>query len=250
MLPGMNKSLPSRRKRAIRLAAVLPLAAIGASLGASDAFAATSAPPKATDLIAAVKKAMIAAKSVHFEVTSAVSGTNEHIIADAGTSTGRQSIKSGKSTADVLVTATDAYFDGNKSGLSTFFNMPAADIAKVGTKWVYIKAGTSQYKNFKDGIVISALPASFLPTAAQAKTAKVLDGKGSGKPLYALKWTVTSSGTKIDETLDVDATGSDLPLDATGVSGKNHTLTTFSKWGETIKLTAPKSLIAFTELSS
>ena len=94
MLPGMNKSLPSRRKRAIRLAAVLPLAAIGASLGASDAFAATSAPPKATDLIAAVKKAMIAAKSVHFEVTSAVSGTNEHIIADAGTSTGRQSIKS------------------------------------------------------------------------------------------------------------------------------------------------------------
>jgi len=250
MLGRMNESRKFKQKRALRLVVALPVATIGLGVSASAAFAAGAPSPSAASLAASVKKAMIAAKSVHFEVTSAVSGTDEHIVADAGTSTGRQYIKSGSSVADVLVTPTDAYFDGNKSGLSTFFDMPAADITKVGKKWVDIKAGTTQYKSFKAGIVISALPASFLPTAAQAKTAKVLLGTGSGKSLYALTWTVTSSGSKINETLDVDASGTYLPIKAVGVEGKNHTLTTFSKWGEKIALVAPKTLIPFTKLTS
>ncbi|MCU1492871.1 MAG: hypothetical protein JWO62_635 [Acidimicrobiaceae bacterium] len=248
----MTEHQPSRRRRAVALTVAVPLLAASAGLGESAAAAATvshSSTPTTANLVTAAKKAMLAKKSVHFELFSLASGTSEHIVADAGASTGRQVITSGKSTASVLVTTTDAYFDGNASGLSLFFGMPAADITKVGSKWVYVKAGTTQYTSFKNGVVSSSLPASFLPTAAQVKTTTITNGTVANKRVYILKWTTTSSGKKVTETINLDATGTSLPISASGVSGKNHTTTTFSKWGEQIKLTAPTSLIAFTKLA-
>lgn len=229
-----------------------PLGIAGALLAAAPAYGASTAGasvPSNTALVAAVKKAMLAAHSVHFVQSSFTSGKHSRIVADSGRVTGKQSIVSGKATAEVLVTSKAAYFDGNASGLSTFFGMPSTDIAKVGSKWVYTKSGTSQYTTFKDGIISSIVTASFVPTSAETKSLKVTTSTVTGARRYLLSWTLTSNGKRILETLSVDAAGSFLPVTATGTSGKDHSLTTFSRWGELIKLTTPKPLIALTSLT-
>jgi len=216
---------------------------------APAAAASTSSTPSASALVKTVTKAILAARSAHFVVTSKTPTSTERIIADAGPSTGEQRISAGKSTAEVRVTKRYAYFEGNSSGLSTFFGMPSADIKKTGTKWVFMKAGTSQYTSFKDGIVVSSLPTGFLPTTTQAKTTTVTTSSYAGAPTYLMSWTITSNGKKVAENLEIAATGRALPVFASDVSGNDHSTTTFSKWGEVVSVKVPTSLIALSALT-
>ena len=254
----MNFTRASSCRHVLAISAVaLPLVAAGTMLGASGANGATaelSRVPRSTTsptaLVAAVKKAMSAARSVHFEFNSTSSSGHEHVVADAGAKTGRQSITFGKATANILVTTSDAYFDGNSSGLSTIFGMPKSDITKVGSKWVDVKSGTSQYTSLRSGAIESSLSTTLLPSSAELTTAKVSKTSSAGIPVYRLVWTTTATSGKVTEMLLIDARGSDLPITATAVEGKDNSLTSFSKWGESIKLSAPTSLIAFSKLTS
>lgn len=236
-----------RCRRAVALAVAAPL--LATSIGAGTALAAASRPdaalPSSTALVAATRKAIVAAKSAHFELASTVSGTSERITADTAATAGRQVITSGTSTATLIVLPRFAYFSGNKSGLARFFGMPANDITRVGAKWVSVRAGTTQYTRFKAAVDASLLT-GFLPSAKSVQVASATVGSRRG---YSLRWTTTSSGRKVSYTLTVAATGPPLPIDDAITSGKDHERTTFSKWGETVKLSAPRSTIAFTKLA-
>ena len=228
---------------------VATLAALPAGASASrtaQSHTTTAALPSGTSLVAAAKKAMLAARSVHFVLESTAAGTTDVISADAGRSTGREVLHAGKATATVLLTKRDAYFGGNATGLAKFFGMPATDVKKVGAKWVEVTAGTSQYTTFKNNLVASSLPAAFLPTVKKMTVHRVQVAGGQD---YQLVWVSTVSGKLFHETLDLAATGPALPVSQVGTSGKDRESTTFSHWGEIVHVAPPKRTIAFSALT-
>ena len=99
-------------------------------------------------------------------MTSRSSSTSvtEHLEADLEKTSGVETISQGSETAIVRVTPTYAYLSGNSSGLAKIFGLTSADVNKVGTHWVSVKAGTSQYKDLAASMTISSV-ASVLPAA-------------------------------------------------------------------------------------
>lgn len=242
---GLRRSKPATPPTLLASAA-LAIGMAVASPASASTRQASSPLPSGASLVAAAKKAMLAARSVHFDLSSSGAGVEEHISADAGTATGRQVLTSGNARATVLLTKRDAYFGGDAAGLAKFFGMPTADVKKVGAKWVDVTSGSAQYTSFEKNLVASSLPAAFLPTVKSVAVGRVTV---SGRPDYRLTWVATVSGKLFHESLDLAGTGPALPVSQVGTSGKDEESTTFSRWGEAIHVTAPKQTIAFSVLT-
>jgi hypothetical protein len=241
-----------RGRSTVAVASILTLGTLGAlparaSAATSSVVHETTARlPTGTALVRAAKKAMLAARSVHFVLASTAAGTTDEITADAGTSTGREVLRAGKATATILLDKHDAFFGGNASGLAKFFGMPASDVNKVGSKWVEVASGTSQYSTFQKNLLASSLPAAFLPTVKSVTVHRV---RVAGKQDYRLAWVAAVSGKPFHETLDISASGPALPVSQVGTSGKDRESTTFTNWGELVHVTPPKRTIAFSKLA-
>jgi len=248
------KKFPSRCRALKGTAATLFLGTVGVvalpfvtpTAGASTA---RSSLPTAKSVITATKNAIKGESSVRLNVTSTDSKTKavETEIADAGTSSGLQSLVQGQAKAYVRITKKAAFLGGNSKGLSVIFGVPSADIKKVGTKWISVAAGSTQYTSIVDGGTIGPLLAGLLP----ASTAKVTVSHESlsGQQATALSWSETASTGTVKLKLDVAATGKSLPLEINATQGVVHAVTTFAKWGEKITVATPTQTIAITKLT-
>jgi hypothetical protein len=223
---------PRRRFQLISLALgatlVLAVTPIAAQASVSN--------PTTKSVLKATKNAMGKESGVHIYVTS-TSGTNASIVTvDIGATYGKETIKSGKSVVNIIVTPTDAYLSGSKTGLTTIMGLTAAEQKKVGTHSVVMKSGTSPYKSFHSNLTTSVL-AGILPVSKGTK----YKASGDSSKDYQLSWktAATSTAGATRSVLTISSGSKTLPIKEviTGTSGGGTT--TFSKWGEHVVEHAP-----------
>jgi hypothetical protein len=246
----MPLSVLNRTARLVSVSAVVLASLVFQS---ASAEAASSAAPKTSSVLTSAKKAIGKQTSVHLVVTSSSSPTSvkEHLEADLEKSSGIETISEGGEKAVIKVTPSYAYLSGNSSGLAKIFGLTSADVNKVGSHWVALKAGTSQYKDLAASMTISSLT-GVLPSA---KGTKLYTPASPATRLYTLKWdtAATSSEPAWTTTLTLSAVGATLPVQETSkASGGESENLAFSKWGEHVLVSVPPvgSTIPFSELSS
>jgi hypothetical protein len=216
---------------------------ISLALGATLVLAVTPIAAQATvnnpttkSVLKATLKAMKKESGVHIYVTS-TSGTSTSIVTvDIGASYGQETIRSGKSLVNIIVTPTDAYLSGSATGLTTLMGLTAAEQKKVGKLSVVMKAGTSPYASFHSNLTTVVL-SSILPVAKGTKYKTSSDSKKD----YQLSWNTaaSSSAAATKSVLTISSGSKTLPIKEliTGTGGGGTTL--FSKWGETVTEQAP-----------
>jgi hypothetical protein len=226
--------------RAVRLlvasAVVLPsLVLMSATAEAAGAGAQT-----ASSVLTAAKSAIGRQSSVHLEVKSGSgSGSSEEDLkADLGKTSGIETISEGTETVVIKVTPTDAYLSGDSSGLTKILGLTSAEAKKVGSDWLTVKAGTSQYKTLATSVTVSSV-GSILPPA---KGTHLYAPAPPTKKFYTLKWNTaaTSSSPALTSSLTLSAVGATLPaLETTTAVGAGKQTVALSKWGEHVLVSAP-----------
>ena len=203
-------------------------------------------------VLMAAKAAIAAQTGVHLVLSTSPSPTSvvEHVTADLGKAVGTETISAGTETVVIKVTAAYAYLSGSSSGLTKIVGLSAAEVKKVGKKWVSVKAGSSQYTDVAGSMTLSAV-AGVLPAA---KGTTLYGPSASAKHLYTLKWqtAATSSEPKLTDTLTLSAVGATLPVEeTTTTSGGGHETLVLSRWDEHVKVTPPPagSTVALSKLS-
>lgn len=223
------------------------------SLMALTAGAASAQPQTTSSVLAATKSAIVKQTGVHLVVTSASSSTlvGEDLQADLGKTSGVESISEGGGKVLLKVVPAYAYLSGNPTGLTKIFGMTAAQAKVVGTHWVAVKAGTSQYKDLASSLTISSVT-SVLPVA---KGTRLLAPTTPATGFYTLKWATaaTSSTPALTNTLTISAVGAPLPLkETTTAKGGAKQVVALTKWGEHVLVSAPpaSSTIPLSKISS
>jgi hypothetical protein len=224
-----------------------------AMLSAMAGAAGAAQVPTTGSVLIAAKAAIAKRTGVHLVVTSKSSSTSvvERVAADLGKATGTETISDGTGTVMIKVTPTYAYLSGNSSGLTKVVGLSAAEVSKLGSDWVSLKAGTSQYTGVAGSMTVSSV-AGVLPAA---KGTTLSAPAASGKGVYSLKWdtAATSSAPTFTNTLTLSAGGATLPIEeiTTATGGARETVT-LSHWGEHVQVTPPPaaSTIPFSKLSS
>jgi hypothetical protein len=219
----------------------------------------------ATSVINAADDSMLTQKGVHLVITdqaaSAASGKGganagptpaaaaQRIVADIGTVTGTETITDGTTNAAIRITSKAAYFTGDPTGLTAYLGLSQKSADKVASRWVAIKAGTTEYQALAAENTIASVPPSLLPSAAdavQVRTATI-----DGRKTYVLTWKAAASGSSpaYSAELILTVTPQILPVSETiATSGASKTVT-FSRWGSPFTVTPPASVIPYSQVS-
>jgi len=199
--------------------------------------------PSAATVLAAAAKALKSQTGVHIKVSTVSGKVDSSVVADLGTTSGTETYVSGDETFTIVVTPTYAYLSGSKTGLTTLMGLTSAEQKKVGSEAIAMKEGTTPYKTFQSNLTSSAF-SELLPTAKGTTLESARDKATGG---YQLSWATkaTSSIPASTSVMVVSAKSPTLPLNetVTTANGKSHT--TFTKWGEKVKVTKPSSTIAY-----
>jgi hypothetical protein len=216
----------------------------------------------AASVINAASDTMLTEKSVRVVITDQTAGAGgaQQIVADIGTVTGTEAITYGASSATIRVTRQAAYFTGDTAGLTAYLGLSPAAAAKVKSRWVMIKSGTSQYQDLATENTISSLPSSILPSATD--TASLSTATSGGQKEYVLDWKATASGpsgssgpggpsgssTAIEVRLTLTATSQVLPVSETLTTNGETKTVTFSRWGVPFTVAAPAPVIPYSQI--
>lgn len=206
----------------------------------------------AASVVTAAGESILARKSVRIVITGRKTGSPaiaEQIVADIGTATGVESIRSGPATATIRVTSAGAYFTGSPAGLTTFIGLSAAAARRAQARWVAIKAGTTEYQDLAAEDTIAALPASILP--ATGITPRLRTATRSGQQVYVLDWTTTASGSssKLSERLILAATTQALPISETTTASGDSQTVMLGRWGEHVTVPVPASALPYARVT-
>lgn len=208
----------------------------------------------AASVITAAGDAMLTQQSVRLVIGEPAAGAarSQQIVADIGAVTGTELITDGTTTATIRITRRAAYFTGDTAGLRAYLGLSAAAAAKAGSRWVEIKAGTSEYRDLAAENTIASLPSSVLPSAADASAAQVRSATVGGQKVYVLDWTAAATGSSaaIGVRLVVSATPRVLPVSETLTTGRESKTVSFSRWGVPFTVTAPAPVIPYAQLKN
>jgi hypothetical protein len=215
------------------------------ALGATLVLAATPvvaqasvSNPTTKSVLKAAKTAVGKESGVHIHVSSTSGTSKSTVLVDIGATYGAETITSGKSVVKIIVTPTDAYLSGSKTGLTTVMGLTAAEQKKVGTLSIVMKSGTAPYKSFHANLTTSVLT-GILPATTGTKFKFSSDSNKD----YQLTWnaaaTSTTAATK--SVMTISSGSKTLPIKEviTGTTGGGTTK--FSKWGEHVVENAPTS---------
>ncbi len=203
------------------------------ALGAWPAASVSAGTPSVASILRQAQHDMLAAGCVHIgvQVRGARPGT---VVADIGRSSGRETYRSGTAVVTIRVTPKAAYVGGNAAGLRQLVGLTAAQERRVGTRFMEMRAGTSQYTGFADNLTVVAL-AGMLPHSGGIKL------HAAGAHHVMLSWTGTASSasatSSTELTLSIGARV--LPEVETSRSGTERGSTRFSHWGRVVRVVAP-----------
>jgi len=225
---------------------VLSALALACSMVVAAPAGAASASP--TSILSAAKAALAKQSGVHL-VISVKSGKNTTTeVADLGKTVGVESVSSGSAKATVEISATYGYMGGNSSGLTSLMGLTAAEAKKLGSKWMSLKEGTSPYTDLKSSATIPALTSLFPAVKGTSSSTE----QSGGSEIYVLKWTTakTSSTPALSNVLTVSEGSNALPIKEVTSDSTASETTSFSKWGESVVVTAPavNQTVAYTTI--
>ncbi len=235
---------PDRQAGRVLVALVAPAVATalltGALVGVATTGAEAAVAPTTSSLLAAAKAAISKQGAVHLEVDSksTTAADDERVVADLGKKSGTESISTGLDAVTIVVTPAYGYVSGNPGGLSKIVGLTSAEVKKVGSKWIILKAGSSQYTSLATDIRVTSI-ATLLPQV-KGTTVATETIRGPGR-VYVLKWATaaSSSNPALSSTITFPVTGPPLPIqEVTTAKGSRETVT-LSKWGEFVHIAAP-----------
>jgi hypothetical protein len=225
----------SRRRRLHLVSLTLGTAVLVA--GTPLVAGASSQSPTVASVLNAAKISMLKKASVHVVVNSKSGKTYSKVVVDIGTTSGTETITSGKKVITITVTPTYAYLSGSATGLTVIMRLSAAQQKKVGDHAIAMKVGTAPYASLKANLT-TAVFASMLPTGTGTKLSTVTT---SSSKLYQLTWnaktTITASKTKSVMTLSSGK--STLPIKEVITNSTGGGTTIFSQWGERVHISTP-----------
>ncbi len=119
----------------------------------------------------------------------------------------------------------------------------------MASRWVAIKAGTTEYQALAAENTIASVPSSLLPSAADA--VRVRTATMNGQKMYVLGWKAAASGSSPAYTaqLILTVTPQILPVSETIATSSAIKTVTFSRWGSPFTVAAPASVIPYSEVS-
>jgi hypothetical protein len=192
--------------------------------------------PTTKSVLTAAKTAMGKESGVHIYVTTKSGTSKSTVVVDIGATYGQETITTGKSIVNIIVTPSDAYLSGSKTGLTNIMGLTAAEQKKVGTLSIVMKAGTSPYTSFHSNLTTAVLT-GILP-ATKGTTFKV--SSDSNKD-YQLTWSVaaTSTASATKSVMTISSGSKTLPIKEVITGSTGGGTTKFSKWGEHVVEQAP-----------
>ena len=208
-----------------------------------SAAAAADSPSKA---LASILAAARTQASVHYTSTTDFGAEQLSFVGDAGLQDGSQFItfhKSGKTGhVTVIVSGNTAYIRGDAFTLVNYLGFKAAPAADYAGRWVRFPHTDKGYPTLAAGVTLPSVVAeltvggqlSSVPTT-QIAAQQVFGVRGTDSP--------SSGGTTVN-TVYARAAGPPLPVQETATHDKINLSVIFSKWNETIAITAPRASVA------
>jgi hypothetical protein len=243
--PGM----PMRKARAASgLAAVLArlsgLALLAGCSGSQPAARGGLASMPPSLILAEARAAAETAGSMHYVQTGRTTRQAAMNVGDASSSMGHDVMTiSDGAQATVLLMGDVAYVRANVTALTGFFLLPDTTASRMAGRWISVRSGTAGYRRLWDGLSFEMTTGSVLDavtpvgplTKAPARTinGRLVVGVHGKVPA----WTGAAAGTT--ETLYIAATGQPLPVSCQEIYRSSRVTTAFSRWGETVQVTAP-----------
>jgi len=222
------------------------LALLSAALVAGTPLAAHAAvaKPSVATILKAAKQEISKQKGVHVTVDTVSGTTSSKVVADIGKTSGTETVVSGKESFTITVTPTYAYLSGSKTGLTALMGLTAAEQKKIGTSSMSMKKGSSYYTTFKTNLTAGTTFESLLPATKGTTLLAARDKKTDG---FQLSWTAkaTSTQPKTTTVMTFSAGHKTLPLKDAVKTSTGKSETTFTKWGEKVKVKVPSSTIAY-----
>ena len=231
-----------------RLLFLLPGAAALVLLSSMTLGVPVAAAATPSSVLKAAKLAIARQSGARLHDVSRSGSSSEQVNADFGTKNGNETFLAGKSRVALRLTPAYGYLSGSASGLKAIFGLTATEVKKIGTHWMSVKAGTTEYSALKANLTISVL-ANVLP-AVKGTTMSMRVTRGVH--LYVLKWTTaaTRSAPKFSTTMTISSRTT-LPAEEITTTSTGSSTTTFSRWGERVVVTAPpaSSTISYTKVA-
>lgn len=222
-----------------RTATAVAVLVVAAAITCAVAYAARS--PKAVR--ASIVAAALAQKSLHWTehdlVGNALITSSADVNAHSGTQ--RVTVKIGKKTGTIHIVFSShtAYVEGDVFGLEANLGLTKARATHYAGKWISIPKRDKAYAAISGGLTVASIIHGVTPHG-KLKLAKT---KAHGMRVFVLE-VVSGKGKKRRlQTLVAHATGKPLPIEADSVDPAHEVLSQadFSKWNESVKVTAPAS---------
>lgn len=204
--------------------------------------------PTAASILAAAKTSLAKENGVHVKVVTFAGKVDSTLIANIGRDSGSEAYVSGQETFTITVTPTHAYLSGSATGLTKLMGLSSAEQKMIGKASMSMNKGTKEFTTFHSDMTSGAF-AQLLPLTKGTTLLSKRDKTTNG---YQLTWTTkASTSAPKTTTLMIFSSGkATLPLKDTVTTSNSHSTTTFSKWGEAVKIAIPSSTITYNKVFS
>jgi hypothetical protein len=173
---------------------------------------------------------------VHVGASATVGTTATTVSADAGPTSGQQTVHVGSESATVVYLDHVAYVQFGSLAIAQTLGAPTMSAAAVG-KWVSFQPTDKGYGTIVDGVTLSSLVSELLqfPGALTIGTPTVVNGQ----QVSPITGETRLDGRTVKATIDVTRTAHPLPVEFNASSSGASETVIFSNWGSAVKITAP-----------
>ncbi len=220
---------------------ITTLALVMAVLVATAAVALAAQSPKA--LSASIVAAARAERSVHWSATEVIGAVAVTTGTDAARTGGVQhvTLAVGKQRGHIriIVTGGVAYVRGDALGLQLNLGLTAAQAKKYAGGWISVPKHDPSYAPTADGDTMASVVHDLAPQGRLS----LVSVKLHGVRLVGVQGISGTGKKKVAEVVFTHAHGQRLPLEEDTLAPAKHFIghMAFSKWNETVKVTAPAS---------
>jgi hypothetical protein len=247
---GTGRRKRTHRHRAARwTAAAAPALGLVAVLGGGTAAGAATAPsasPAASLMAEAIQNAE-GGSWVHEVGHGAASGHTFSAVNDIGTFEGRQMIDSDKARAEVVQIGQEAYIRGNGAAISSYFELTKNDPQQLANTWISL--APSDGAEYTSVISAVTLKSDFQQETISGPLSEGHAVTVAGQRCIPITGHVSSPAVgTATATLYVTDSKTPLPVEYKAGNKKATSVTTWSRWGHPVTLTAPPDAIPFASL--
>lgn len=222
----------------MKLTGVITVTLLLLAAGGTAGAAASGTPAQlVTASIAAAKKQ----RSVHYVNGGSFGPTHVTIVGDAAADRGIQRITYMRGTATGHLTVTmigrALFIHGDETVLTLYMGFTPQLAAQIAGSWVAVPTTAKGYATIAAAV---ELRSTISELAMPGPVSQLPPSTRGGIRVIALRGQATHAGVATAETLYVRASGAPLPVAQVTRQGASTSTTTFSRWNETVKITAPK----------